>query len=240
LFNNLLNRYVAIWNEPDAAVRRAGVAELWAPEGLHYTQTRKFRGIDELDARVTEAYDQFVAGSGLLFVSENNLVVHHNVAKFNWDMVQHNGDLVAVGFDFLILDPDGRILVDYQFNEPPVPSPELDELAERYLAVGAEADEDQRRKSIEELYADQACLVDESAEHLGHDAIVVQAAAGFLDLSANGLVRRLTGHASAQHNAVRFNWQIEPAAGGPVVATGFEFLVRGEDNLIRADYRFTD
>lgn len=240
MLNDLLNRYVALWNQPDPEARRSEVATLWASDGLHYTQTRQFRGIEALDARVTEAHDEFVVAAGLRFVSGNDLVSHHNVAKFSWQMMpRQGGDVLAVGFDFLILDTDGRILVDYQFNEPPPESGKLDRLALRYLTIAEEPDEAARSKRVGELYAPQARLVDESAEHVGHPAILASIESTREDLSARGLIRRLAGPASAQHNAVRFKWQLEEAGGGDVLGAGFDFLVRDDQGLVTANYRFT-
>jgi hypothetical protein len=54
-----------------------------------------------------------------------------------------------------------------------------------------------------------------------------------------GLVRRLAGHA-AQHDALRFGWQLVPVGGGAAVATGLEFLQRDDDGLIRTAYSFID
>ena len=40
----------------------------------------------------------------------------HDVVTFHWEMLPANGDTVLVrGLEFLIIDDDGRILVDYQF-----------------------------------------------------------------------------------------------------------------------------
>ncbi|MEV4616643.1 hypothetical protein AB0K43_29200 [Kitasatospora sp. NPDC049258] len=228
--DTLLDRYVAVWNEPDATTRRAAVAQLWTADGVHYTQTRVFRGTDALHARVTEAYEQFVGGSGLLFRHRDNLVAHHDAAVFNWEMTPGaSRDVLAVGFDFVLLDEAGRLRVDYQFNEPPAPVAELDELAGRLLALGGEADEDLRRKQAAALYSQDARLVDPSAER---DVLTALAA------TPQGEVRRLHGHASTQHNAVRYTWELTPADGGPAV-TGVDFLIRGEDGLFTAHYRFT-
>ncbi len=35
---DLVRRYVAMWNEPDAEVRRRGVRELWAEDGAQVLQ----------------------------------------------------------------------------------------------------------------------------------------------------------------------------------------------------------
>jgi hypothetical protein len=49
----ITRKYLAVWSEPDPAVRRAAVAGLWAPDGVEFIDGIQFRGHDELDARVT-------------------------------------------------------------------------------------------------------------------------------------------------------------------------------------------
>ncbi|MDH6135149.1 hypothetical protein P3T37_004559 [Kitasatospora sp. MAA4] len=238
--NDLLDRYVALWNEPDAAVRRDAVAQLWVPDGIHFTQTRKFRGTDALHARITEAHEQFVAGTGLRFRSGENLVTHHDVATFSWEISPAaGGNVQAVGSDFVLLDRSGRIFIDYQFNEPPAPVADLDAFARRYLALAHEPDAELRRKAVAELYTPDARLVDDSAEHLGRAAVHDSITTTGRTLAANGLTRRLTGHASAHHNAIRFTWDLAPTAGGPPVASGLELLLQDTTAQIRGAYRFT-
>lgn len=222
--SELLQRYVAVWNEPDSTVRRAEVADLWAPDGLHYTQTRRFQGTEELVARVTEAYDQFVGGQGLRFRSGGDPVGHHDALAFNWVMSPGDSDAVlAVGFDVVLLDVEGRIVADYQFNEPPAATAELDGQAERHLAAVA-AGTERLRKEIADLYLPGARLVDESGVYDGVDAIAgALAAAG---------PRRPAGSASAQHDALRYPWRAESGE------TGVDFLLRDEQGQVREHYRF--
>ena len=48
----------------------------------------------------------------------NNADTHHDTVKFNWEMIPSNGgETATIGFDFLILDSNGQIRVDYQFIE---------------------------------------------------------------------------------------------------------------------------
>ncbi|WP_097263328.1 hypothetical protein [Streptomyces sp. TLI_55] len=220
--DDLLKRYVAVWNEPDAAARGAEVANLWTPDGLHYTQTRRFQGTEQLVARVTEAHDQFVAGQGLRFRSGDNPVGHAGALTFNWLMTPGDSDTVlAVGFDVVLLDDEGRIVADYQFNEPPMPTDELDAQAERLLAAGAA---EEPRKEVADLYLPGALYVDETGAHDGVDAIAAA-------LTAGG-ARQRAGSASAQHDAFRYPWRT--AAG----ETGVDFLLRDEQGLIREHHRF--
>lgn len=221
----LLERYIAVWNEPDPAVRRAGIADLWTPDGLHYTQTRRFQGTESLVARVTEAYDQFVGGQGLRFRAAGDPVGHHDALTFNWVMSPGGTDTVlAVGFDVVLLDGEGRIVADYQFNEPPMPSADLDAQAERHLAAVA-AGTEQLRKEIADLYLPDARLIDESGVHEGVEGIAAA-------LTAAG-VRRPAGSASAQHDAFRYQWRTDSGEAG------VDFLLRDEQGPVRTHYRFT-
>lgn len=132
---DLSSRYVAAWNEPDPARRRQAIQELWAENGIHVLQppaelrqaaaglgfsfaALEARGHDELEVRVTRAYQDFVAPGQFTFRPRDNAGVLRNVVKFNWEMVPADGgEAAAAGLEILILGPDGRIEADYQFIE---------------------------------------------------------------------------------------------------------------------------
>ena len=42
--NEFIDRYVAVWNEPDAERRRKGIAELWVEAGASVTKPLEARG----------------------------------------------------------------------------------------------------------------------------------------------------------------------------------------------------
>ncbi|MEV7672967.1 hypothetical protein [Streptomyces sp. NPDC088752] len=221
---DLLDRYVAVWNEPDPAARRDAVAALWAPDGLHHTQTRRFRGTEELVARVTEAHDQFVGGQGLRFRSGGEPVGRPGALAFTWVMTPGDSEnVLAVGFDVVLLDGEGRITSDYQFNEPPASDAGLDAQADRYLAAVAAGGE-ALRKEVADLYLPGAVLVDENGVHEGVEAVAAA-------LEAGG-ARHRTGSASAQHDAFRHPWRAESGE------TGVDLLLRDAQGLVRAHYRF--
>lgn len=131
----LVGRYVAVWNEPDAELRRKAIHELWTEDGAHILQppqeirkaatglgftstTLEAHGHYELEVRVTRAYQEFVAPGEFRFKPRDNADWLHNVVKFNWEMVPSSGGEVAgAGLEILILDEDGRIKTDYQFIE---------------------------------------------------------------------------------------------------------------------------
>jgi len=131
----LVGRYVAVWNEPDAELRRKAIHDLWTENGVHILQppqeirkaaaglgftstTLEARGYDALEVRVTRAYQEFVAPGEFTFNPRDNADRLDNVVKFNWEMVPSGGGEVAgVGLEILVLDEDGRIKTDYQFIE---------------------------------------------------------------------------------------------------------------------------
>jgi hypothetical protein len=131
---DLANRYVAIWNEPDADTRRQTVEQLWTEDGVHLLDppeeivkraaeigvgaTLEARGHAELVQRVSRAYDEFVAPGQYEFVRHGAAAAIRDLVKLRWAMVPAGGgEALAIGIDLLLLAPDGRIRADYQFIE---------------------------------------------------------------------------------------------------------------------------
>ena len=112
-------RYVGVWNEPDPDTRRATIAELWAPDGTELLETAEHTGHRELEARVTEAYERFVAGGEYVFVPAGDTAAHHGLVAFRTHMVPVGGGAaVWTGAMFVELDAEGRIRRDVQFAVP--------------------------------------------------------------------------------------------------------------------------
>lgn len=112
----LADRYAAVWNEPDPAVRRAEIEQLWRPDGEHFVQTKEVRGHAALEERVSGAYDKNVRIGGHAFRAVRNAQRLHDVITFNWEMIEPATlEVLAVGLEFLRVDADGRIVSDHQF-----------------------------------------------------------------------------------------------------------------------------
>jgi hypothetical protein len=117
--NDLVDRYVAQWNESDPERRRRAIRALWTEDALHVTPSREVRGHAAMEERVAGAYEKWVRDGGHVFRSAGNADGHHDAVRFNWHMVQAaGGPVVSIGFDLLLLDADGRIRCDYQFIDP--------------------------------------------------------------------------------------------------------------------------
>jgi len=114
-----VDRYIAMWNDPDPAQRRATIEAQWAPDAGNYTLNIDAEGLDGIEARVTDAYEKYVGTGGHRFQSHQPPVAHHGAVRIWWEMVTvPDGRIAAVGQEFLVLDEDGRIRSDHQFPIP--------------------------------------------------------------------------------------------------------------------------
>src|SRR5580700_8148538 len=97
---DFVDRYVAMWNDPDAEHRRRTIAELFRQDGANFTQSFAAHGLDQLQARVTGAYDQYVGTGDYKFRLATAPSAHHDVMKLTWEMVRvDTGDVAQVGLE---------------------------------------------------------------------------------------------------------------------------------------------
>ena len=113
---DLADRYVAVWNEPDAEARRRAIAALWAPDGGHYIGTREAHGYAALEQRIAGSHQKNVRDGGNRFRVVTGARALRDVVTFFWEMLPAGSEtVVATGLEFLIVDDQGRIITDYQF-----------------------------------------------------------------------------------------------------------------------------
>lgn len=129
----LADRYVALWNDPDADRRRRTIAELWTPDASHLVQPPQeiraiaaqpgigltailqARGHEEIEARVASAYEHWAGSLGLSFRRRDDAEQLGDVLKFHWEALDKDDEPFAVGLHVLVLAADGRIERDYTF-----------------------------------------------------------------------------------------------------------------------------
>jgi hypothetical protein len=129
-------RWFELWTEADPHARSRHVAELWAPAGaqvlvdppqamrdaaaeLAFPVPRlEVRGHDEIDRRVTRAYELFIEPGEYIFKATGDgdaVLLAPALVGLAWEMVTvADGTVAGSGFDVLVLDDDGRILLDHQ------------------------------------------------------------------------------------------------------------------------------
>ncbi|GGM78356.1 hypothetical protein ACFFX1_42160 [Dactylosporangium sucinum] len=129
----LAERYVAQWIEPDPAKRRDAIERLWADDATHVLQppveireaadrlgfahqTLRAEGHDAIERRITGSYDHFIVGQGFTFRARGGAVRLDGVVRIGWDALV-GGEVHGGGEDLLVLAPDGRIRTDYMFPE---------------------------------------------------------------------------------------------------------------------------
>lgn len=118
---HVVNRYVAVWSEPDPGARRSAIAELWTPGGVEFVEGGQFRGHEELDARIANAYTEFVGSGRYTVASADDVTVHHDIITFTIQLIG-NGDrqLAWAARVFLLVDESGLVRADYQLTTQPL------------------------------------------------------------------------------------------------------------------------
>ena len=105
-FQTLAERYIAAWNERDAAARRIAVDGLWAKDARYIDPLAVAEGRDAIDATIGAVQAQF---PGFEFQLAGPVDAHHDQARFTWTLGQPGSEPLVIGFDVAVLDGEGRL-----------------------------------------------------------------------------------------------------------------------------------
>ncbi|MGW1995298.1 nuclear transport factor 2 family protein [Embleya sp. NPDC001921] len=101
-----VKRYLALWNETDALIRRAAIHEILATDIVYIDPLASVVGHEQFDALITGVQVQFPGFIfGLLGVPD----AHHDIVRFTWGLGPAGVEPPVVGFDVAALDSDSRI-----------------------------------------------------------------------------------------------------------------------------------
>jgi SnoaL-like domain len=103
--SDLIERYLACWNETDPEARRALIDEYWSDEPSYIDPLVAATGRAELDATIAAAQAQF---PGFVFTAASSVDAHHEVARFSWGLGPQGAEPVVIGSDVVVTGPDGR------------------------------------------------------------------------------------------------------------------------------------
>ncbi|MFT3692501.1 MAG: alpha/beta fold hydrolase [Kofleriaceae bacterium] len=102
---NIVDRYLATWNETDPTRRAALLAQTFTPDARYVDPLAAVAGHDQLSALIGAVQAKF---PGLAFTQRGGVDTHNNLARFSWslgpaggtDIVTLDGDRIAnvVGF----------------------------------------------------------------------------------------------------------------------------------------------
>ena len=102
----LVDRYIAMWNEPDTAQRQALIARIWADDAQYVDPAAQGVGHAGIDAMVQAVQGQF---PGHRFRRTGPLDSHNDRVRFGWELAPEAGAPIVQGTDFGIVAPDGRL-----------------------------------------------------------------------------------------------------------------------------------
>lgn len=104
--DELIARYIATWNETDAAARRAAIGEIWTEDGVYTDPMGVAEGQAAIDATIAAVQQQF---PGFTFRLAGPVDAHHDIARFTWELGPEQGEALVVGFDVAVITAGGRI-----------------------------------------------------------------------------------------------------------------------------------
>jgi hypothetical protein len=102
----LIDRYIALWNEADAARRRDLIARTFTEKATYLDPVLEGNGADGIDAMVGAVHEKY---PGYRFARTSDVDAHHDRARFSWELAPEAGPALVKGIDFATLSADGRL-----------------------------------------------------------------------------------------------------------------------------------
>jgi hypothetical protein len=100
----LMDRYCAVWNEPDPNRRAELLAQVWAQDATYTDPSVHAATSEELLAHVENVRARW---PGSRVVRTSAIDFHHGLARFSWHLVQADGAALPDGLDVVELSSDG-------------------------------------------------------------------------------------------------------------------------------------
>jgi len=102
----LIDRYIAVWNETDGARRRALIARTWTEDARYLDPLLEGSGHAGIDAMVQALQQRY---PGNRFSRTSDVDAHHDRVRFTWTLGPAGGPPLAQGIDFGVVT-DGNLL----------------------------------------------------------------------------------------------------------------------------------
>ncbi len=104
--SDIAERYLACWNETNAATRRSLIDKTWSDDAAYTDPLAHARGVEAIDATIAAVQGQF---PGFVFTQVGDVDAHHQQARFQWGLGPADAEPVVIGFDVVVTGEDGRI-----------------------------------------------------------------------------------------------------------------------------------
>jgi hypothetical protein len=105
-FENMVERYLAVWNTTDDTDRRKKIEEVFAEDVRYVDPLAAVDGRDALNVLIGAVHQQF---PDLVFAAAGPADAHHDQGRFTWQLGPAGGEPLVIGFDVARLDEAGRI-----------------------------------------------------------------------------------------------------------------------------------
>jgi hypothetical protein len=104
--HDVIERYIASWNQADPQLRRKLIDEVWAQDATYIDPLAEAHGRDAIDATIAAVQAQF---PGLTFTLLDAVDTHHRQARFTWGLGPDGAEPLVLGFDVAVADTEGRL-----------------------------------------------------------------------------------------------------------------------------------
>lgn len=116
----LIDHYIAMWNEPDGDARRDLIKRAWTENASYLDPVITGDGQQGIDAMVQGVQKRF---PGHQFRRTSEVDCHHDRLRFAWELAAEDGTTIVKGTDFGVLAADGRLqTVIGFFDQVPAPT----------------------------------------------------------------------------------------------------------------------
>jgi hypothetical protein len=102
----IVDAYIAVWNETDRPARQELIAGAWTEDASYTDPLADVTGHDGIDGLVAAVQAQF---PGLVFRSLGEVDAHHAFFRFSWEAGPAGGEAVVAGTDVAMISDDGRL-----------------------------------------------------------------------------------------------------------------------------------
>jgi len=109
----LIDHYIAMWNETDPDRRRMLIARTWTEDAHYLDPVLEGDGRSGIDEIVQAVHQRFPAHR---FRRTSEVDTHHDRVRFSWELAPEDGATVVAGVDFGILAGDRLRMVTGFFD----------------------------------------------------------------------------------------------------------------------------
>lgn len=113
---DLIDRYIAMWNESDGGRRRDLIDRTWTADGVYLDPVMTGEGAEGIDAMVAGVQARF---PGHAFRRTSNVDAHNGRVRFTWELGPGDGPAVVKGTDFAVVEGGRLAAVTGFFDQVP-------------------------------------------------------------------------------------------------------------------------